>query len=53
MHATTGTRDQALWYRPLWVYATAGTEEQANTWPADSNPVGFNGSLAGIENSIV
>ena len=29
------------------------TRDQANTWPVDSNPVGFNGSLVGIETSIV
>ena len=42
--AGAGLEDHSCW---------DNTRDQANTWPVDSNPVGFNRSLAGIETSIV
>jgi len=42
--AGAGPEDHSCW---------DNTRNQAYTWPADSNPVGFNGSLAGIETSFV
>ena len=42
--AGAGPKDHSCW---------DNTRDQVNTWPADSNPVDFTGSLLGIDSGIV